>query len=252
MGCRGLTSNLRFAAFHALALCCCAATAAGAESVPGGCERFRSGDLVTERIEDFDLADPDRASVSFIELRYDLAYLRDPAIPPRPDGLPDREQMFSLDALTGAPLTAQDRRGRTSLGRRGTVNVMVQGDRSIIDIDAMIRAAALAPLDAPYRRTGELLAGFEHLDIPSGLWTAEDAVNGKDVFARFDAEGRAEAVMSCYQPGDGLHPNCSVHLRMNGLAVDVSLIRRDELDHLGEILTTVRGFVSCLTYEREE
>lgn len=230
----------------ALALCWCVATVAGAESVPEGCERFRSGGLVTERIEDFDLADPERAGVSFIEMRYDPAYLRDPAVPPRPDGLPDREQLFSLDALTGAPLTARDRRGRTSLGRRGTVNVMVQGDRSVIDIDAMIRAAALAPLDAPHHRTGELLAGFERLDIPSRSWTAEDAVNGKDVFARFGAQGRAEAVMSCYRPGDGLHPNCSVHLRMNGLAVDVSLIRPDELDHLSEIMTTVQDFVSCL------
>lgn len=190
--------NLRLAAFRALALWCCAVTVAAAEGVPGGCERFRSGELVRERIEDFDLADPDRADVSFIELRYDPAYLRDPAIPPRPDGLPDREQLFSLDALAGTPLTARDRRGRTSLGQQGTVNVMVQGDRSVIDIDAVLRAVALAPLDAPYRRTGELLAGFERLDIPSGLWTAEDALNGKDVFARLDAAGRAEAVMSCY------------------------------------------------------
>ena len=170
-------------------LCCFAAMAAHAEGGSGACERFRSGEVVTERIEDFDLADPERTRVSFIELQYDPAYLRDPAIPPRPDGLPDREQLFSLNALTGAPLTMQERRSRASLGRQGTVNVMVQGDRSVIDIDAMIRAAALAPLDAPYRRTGELLAGFERLDIPSGLWTAEDAVNGKDVFARFDSAG---------------------------------------------------------------
>lgn len=60
---------------------------------------------------------------------------------------------------------------------------MVQGDRSVIDIDAMLRAAALAPLSAPCHRTGEVLAGFERLDIPSGLWTAEDAVGGKDVLA---------------------------------------------------------------------
>ena len=44
----------------------------------------------------------------------------------------------------------QERRGRASLGRQGTVSVILQGDRSVIDIDAMIRAAALAPLDAPY------------------------------------------------------------------------------------------------------
>lgn len=52
--------------------------------------------------------------------------------------------------------------------------------------------------------------------------------------------------MSCHRPGDGLHPNGSVRLRMNGLAVDGSLIRLDELDRLGEIMTTAQGFVSCL------
>lgn len=126
------TPGRRSAALCALALGCCVATVAGAESAPGGCERFRSGGPAVERIEGFDLADPERAGVSFVELRYDPAYLRDPAVPPRPDGLPDREQLFSLDALTGAPPTARDRRGRTSPGRRGTVNVHGAG-RSLRD-----------------------------------------------------------------------------------------------------------------------
>ena len=66
------------------------------------------------------------------------------------------------------------------------------------------------------------------------------------MFARFDATDGVDAVMSCSRPGNVPNPQCSVHFRTNRLAIDVSLIRRDELDHLDEILTTVRAFVRCL------
>ena len=185
------TPDRRSAALWALALGCYVATAAGAEGAPGGCERFRSGELVTERIEDFDLADPDHASVSFLELRYDPAYLFQPSAAPRPDGLPNREALFELNILTGAPLSVRERNDFPPQ-QEGTVTVLVSGARAIIDLEGVVRTEAIAPLDALYGPIGERLAGYERLDIPGGRRTsgAAAAVN-VDLFAHFDEGARS-------------------------------------------------------------
>lgn len=233
-------------ALGAPVLYCCTVMAAHADDLPGGCERFQQGDLVIEQIEDFDLSDPGRTSVSFIELRYDPAYLLDSAIPPRPDGLPDRAQLFRLDALTGEPLTALEGESGRDFTREGTVDVLVRGARSVIELDEAIRSMAGAPPGAPYRRTGQQLGGLEGLDVPEGVTTAPGDPLGEDVFARFASTGQVEVVMSCSRPGTVPNPQCSAQFKTDELDIKVGSIRRDELDHLNEILSTVWRFATCL------
>lgn len=159
--------------------------------------------------------------------------------------MPEREELFEFNAPTGAPLTRRERLGHPP-GQEGTVRVLIYGAEAIIDLDLVVRSKALAPLDAPYHRTGDHLAGYELLHIPDGLRTAPDAILPEDVFARFDEAGGVEAVMMCSRPGTVPSPQCGVHFKTDILDVQVGSIRRDELHHLDEIMTTARGFVSCL------
>ena len=178
----------------------------------------------------------------------------------RPDGLPDRDQLFDINIADGQPLPYDYRRSARPQEDE-FFTMLLRGGRQQEPIEKWLtlfanwhlyeREKFLAGEIPTFTKAGNSIAGLEELNVPSArkqVWEAQ----GQTLFAGFSDSGQIAAVMACDVDGTVPVPHCMLTEKSEFFEMSVSGFRRNQLDQLATVRQHAQNFTACLTWKGEE
>lgn len=210
------------------------------------CQKYRQGPVVHKRMPIYkEMPSADPASFYWADIWFRPEYLNSPFLDgmKEPDGLPQRDLLFTLDITTGQPVPYEYRQSADPR-EDNFFALLLTGGRNHRPASRVIPTRANAKMNAKWRPTGEMFHGFERVEVDD-IWPAW--AGQTEVFIAPAPENDL-AVLTCRVMGSVPVPHCKITEKSKIFEMDYGGIRVNQLNQLEEMRQHARDFTACLSW----